>query len=201
VREINVINRYFVSSILILIDEMNMELESLSSSERVNFSRKKFSEADFAIRLGSPFRQFARYPMQGFQGQDIIVDYNDLEVEVKYWRNWEGGTGKQKAAWNDAYKSAFDWLVDEINRGRISGWFTFFDWKDLLQLGRTTGPNPKINLEKIKKLPFLRFDGERVNSVRTNYSLKVGQKLYNDILINYEVFGSEHDLFNVVILY
>src|SRR6266478_396704 len=98
------INRYFDSSIHILIDEMNMLLSKQNQDEQIDYARNKFSEADFAIRLGSPFRHLARYPMQGTQGQDIIVDYKDFEVEIKYWRNWLGGTGIQKTSWDESYE-------------------------------------------------------------------------------------------------
>ncbi|HKY70221.1 MAG TPA: hypothetical protein VJ205_04935 [Gammaproteobacteria bacterium] len=201
------ISRYFDSSIHILIDEMNMILINQSRDKQIDYARYKFSEADFAIRLGSPFRQLARYPMQGTQGQDIIVDYKDFEVEIKYWRNWLGGTGIQKLVWEEAYEKAFHWLIEEIkigkknNRAMICGWFTFFEWRELLQLGSTTGGNPAVNSERIKILPFLNCEDGRIGTIRTNYSIKHGEAKYGDCKVNWELHGANSDMLNVVLLY
>ena len=201
------IYRYFDSSIHILIDEMNMLLLKQNQDERTNYARNKFSEADLAIRLGSPFRHLARYPMQGTQGQDIIIDYKDFEVEVKYWRNWLGGTGVQKLVWEEAYEKAFNWLIKEIkigkknNRAIICGWFSFFEWRELLQLGSTTGGNPSVNSERLKILPFLNCEDGKIGTVRTNYLIEHGEANYGDCKVNWELHGDESDILNVVMLY
>jgi len=97
-----------------------MLMELLSDKERKEYANTKFCEADFSIRLGAPFRHLARYPMQGTQGQDIIIDYKDFEVEVKYWRNW--GDKPRKKVWDQSYLKAFNWLVEEIKgEKRIKG--------------------------------------------------------------------------------
>ena len=187
---------------------MNMLLSNKNRDEQIEYARNKFSEADFAIRLGSPFRHLARYPMQGTQGQDIIVDYNDFEVEVKYWRNWLGGSGIQKIVWEESYERAFNWLIDEIKidkknkRGIISGWFTCFEWHDLLQLGMKTGGNPPVNPDRLRILPFLDCEDGRIGTVRTSYSIKKhGEFVYQDCKVNWELHGDEKDMFNVVMLY
>ncbi len=182
---------------------MNMLLQGKDSDEQINYARVKFSEADFAIRLGAPFRHLARYPMQGTQGQDIIVDYKDFEVEVKYWRNWLGGTGIQKIVWHEAYEKAFHWLIDEIKNGKknnraiICGWFTVFEWKDLLQLGSTTGGNPPVNIERLKILPFLDCADGKIGSLTTKYSTKHGETQYGDYKVNWEVHGNKKDILNI----
>jgi len=202
------INFYFESSIYILIDEMNMLMSGLNDKKQRDYANKKFTEADFAIRLGSPFRHLARYPMQGAKGQDIIVDYKDFEIEVKYWRNWFGGTGTQKATWNNSFEKAYDWLVDEIKNGKknyraiICGWFTFFEWRELLQLGDSAGQNPNVNDKRLEILPFLKCEDRRIRTVRTNYSVKSDMvKIRENIQINWELFGVENDIFNIVMLY
>jgi hypothetical protein len=201
------INRYFESSICILIDEMNMLLSNYGQDQRIDFARYKFSEADLAIRLGSPFRHLARYPMQGTQGQDIIVDYKDLEVEVKYWRNWLGGTGVQKLVWDQAYGKAFNWLLEEINKGNknkralICGWFTFFAWRELLQLGSTIRENPPVNSERLSVLPFLSCADGKIGTIYTDYSSKSGEVKYGNCSVNWELHGEECDMLNLVFLY
>ena len=202
------INRYFDSSIHILIDEMNMLMSELKDNERKEFATTKFSEADLAIRLGSPFRQLARYPMQGTKGQDIIIDYKDFEIEIKYWRNWFGGTGTQKAVWKNSYEKAFNWLKDEIsdgkkgNRAMICGWFTFFEWCELLQLGKKAGKNPIINPKRLAMLPFLDYK-DRVRTVQPCYSVTHREISIseNNIQMNWELHGSQSDALNVLMLY
>jgi hypothetical protein len=201
------ITRYFDSSIHILIDEMNMLLKDKARDEQIEYARYKFSEADFAIRLGSPFRHLARYPMQGTQGQDIIIDYIDFEIEVKYWRNWLGGTGLQKPVWKDAYEKAFNWLREEIrnnkknNRAMICGWFTIFEWRELLQLGDSRGKNPLVNPNRLNILPFLNCDDGKIGTIQTNYKSKQGEVNYGDCIVNWEIHGNENDVLNVVMLY
>ena len=151
--------------------------------------------------------EFGTYPMQGTQGQDIIVDYKDFEVEIKYWRNWVGGTGIQKIVWQEAYEKALYWLLDEIKIGKknkramICGWFTLFEWRELLQLGSTTGGNPLVNSERIKLLPFLNCDDGRIGSLRTNYFAKHGEAKFGGCKVNWEIHGNKNDMLNVVLLY
>lgn len=203
------INRYFDSSIHILIDEMNMLMSGLNGNERKEYDNTKFSEADFAIRLGAPFRHLARYPMQGAKGQDIIVDYKGFEVEIKYWRNWFGGTVIQKTTWENSYEKAFKWLAQEIKGGKknkramICGWFNFFEWRELLQLGSTAGQNPIVNLERLKILPFLDCMDGKIRTIRTNYLVErdeVTIEEYN-IKMNWELHGKQSDALNVFMLY
>ena len=58
------------------------------------YANDRFCEADLAFRLGNPFRNMARYTLQGTRGKDIIIDHKDYEIEVKYWRNWIGGNNR-----------------------------------------------------------------------------------------------------------
>jgi hypothetical protein len=203
------INIYFDSSIHILIDEMKMLMSGLDEDSRKGYANTKFAEADFAIRLGSPFRHLARYPMQGAKGQDIIIDYKDFEVEIKYWRNWFGGTGTQKATWENSYGRAFNWLRDEIkngkknNRAMICGWFTFFEWRELLQLGCNSGRNPLVNAERLKTLPFLSCKDGKIRTIQTKYFPNCGEIEIkeSDYLINWELHGNESDVLNILMLY
>ena len=201
------INRYFDSSIHILIDEMDMIMKDLSNIDQQEYANKKYSEADFTIRLGSPFRQWARYPMHGTKGHDIIIDYKDFKVEIKYWRNWHGGTGTQKAVWANSYGDDFNWLVREIKNGKknlralVCGWFTFFEWRELLQLGSSPGPNPFVNKARLKKLPFLSCRDGYIRSLRTEYSTKCGTIEESDYMINWELHGDATNKFNILMLY
>jgi hypothetical protein len=204
------INRYFDSSIHILIDEMNLLLGKGSKEEKMLYANNNFSEADFAIRIGSPFRHLARFPMQGTKGQDIIVDYLDFEVEIKYWRNWYGGTGIQKIKWENSYEKAFSWLSHEIEenkkknkRAMVCGWFTCFEWPELLQLGLRGGPNPNVNLDRLNMLPFLKCKDRRIRTIETDYSNKHGvislDKCEEEI--NWELYGEKSDVLNILMLY
>jgi hypothetical protein len=186
---------------------MNMLLSNKSLDDKIDYARYKFSEADLAIRLGSPFRHLARYPMQGTKGQDIIIDHKDFEVEIKYWRNWVGGTGIQKRGWKVSYENAFNWLIKEIkigkknNRAVICGWFTFFEWRDLLNLGIRSRANPPVNSERLRILPFLNCEDGRIGAIRTNYLTKYGEVKYGDSEVNWELHGDKSDMLNVVLFY
>ena len=199
------ISRYFDSSIHILIDEMNTLMEGLSSRKRKEYANTRFCEADFAIKLGAPFSNLARYPMQGTQGRDIIVDSKHFEIEIKYWRNWIGAT--RKRVWEKSYQEAFDWLLKEIEkknkdkRAIICCWFTFFEWRELLQLGRKRGGNPPVNASRLRILSFFAYKDGRIGTVRTNYSCKSGEIEEDGCVINWELYGNKTDKMNVLLLY
>lgn len=107
------------------------------------------------------------------RGKDIIIDYNDFEVEVKYWRNWAAGkSSRTKGKWSANFESAMIWLCDEIKNGKkgkrafIAGWCTVFGWNGLLQLGSTTGKNPDVNKERIHMFRFFQVMMESYKPLR-----------------------------------
>lgn len=201
---------YFDSTCRIIIDEFNFIFRGMSKEEKELYANEKFCEADLAFRLGNPFRHMARYTLQGTKGKDIIVDYKDFEVEVKYWRNWAGGNkrnSRTKAKWSENFESALMWLCNEIDRGKkgkrafIAGWCTVFGWNKLLQLGASAGQNPDINMERIHMLPFLTCRDSKLQSVKTLYSLKEStfRIVGRESNINWHLFGEEDDSFNIVV--
>ncbi|AEY66621.1 hypothetical protein [Clostridium sp. BNL1100] len=203
------IKNYFDSTCRIIIDEFNFILKGLSLEEKQDYANNKFCEADLAYRLGSPFRQMARYPMHGTKSKDIIVDYNEFEVEVKYWRNWEVGSGKQKINWEPSFPNAIFWLCDEIDKGYkgkrafIAGWSTVFGWNDLLRLGSTSGKNPKVNMDRLHMIPFLNCTDGYFQTVKTQYNLResIYRIMGRNSIINWSLYGNENDDFNMCIFW
>lgn len=201
---------YFDSTCRIIIDEFNFIFKGMETTEMEEYANQKFCEADLAFRLGNPFRNMARYTLQGTKGKDIIVDYKEFEVEVKYWRNWVGGnkrTSRTKAKWSENFESAMNWLCNEIDNGKkgrrafIAGWCTVFGWNQLLQLGATTGKNPEINKDRLYQMPFLTSMDGKLQSVKTLYNLKHATFRLpgRETIINWQLFGEVDDKFNMVI--
>jgi len=202
--------KYFDSTCRIIIDEFNFNFRGLNEEEMIRYANEKFCEADLAFRLGNPFRNMARYTLQGSRGKDIIIDHKDFEVEVKYWRNWIGGSNRDsraKATWSNNFESAFLWLCDEIDSGNkgkrafIAGWCTVFGWNKLLQLGASVGSNPPINKDRLHLLPFLNCKDGKLQSVKTLYDLRSSTYRVpeRESIINWELFGEQDDCFNMVI--
>lgn len=203
---------YFDSTCRIIIDEFNFIFKGMTDEEMAEYANDRFCEADLAFRLGNPFRNLARYTLQGTRGKDIIIDHKDFEVEVKYWRNWVGGSNRNsrtKANWSENFESALNWLSSEINKGRkgkrafIAGWCTVFGWNKLLQLGATVGSNPIVNRDRMHVLPFLSSRDGKLQTVKTLYTLKKSTFRVpgQESIINWELFGEEEDKFNMVIFW
>lgn len=197
-----------------IIDDFNYIFQEREKNYIQNYAIS-FSEADFVVRLGTPFRSVVRYNMQS-KGRDLIIDYKDYcyEVEVKYLRPWidPKRNTKNKAMWEDTIEKPIKWLCDENKsdsirgkRALVAGWFTAFEWKDLLQLGEYhTGGNPVIRLDRKAFLPFINYDSKnpRVASLKTIYT-EYGYKDRTiegtDLMVNCKVVGTKDDWFNAVI--
>jgi len=203
------IYNYFDSSCRIIVDEFNYLVQGLDVRQKEQYAIDKLCEADLVFRLGNPFRQLARYTVQGSKGQDIIVDYKDFRVEVKYWRYWFGGTGKQKLVWKDAFQKDFDWLCNQIDDGQkgkrafIGCWSPLIGWNELLQLGSSTGTNPAPNMERLSLLPFVECTGKGVADLRTRYSENQGSFTLSErgTKVNWSLYGLPSDFINMVMYY
>ncbi|SCB77393.1 hypothetical protein GA0061094_0417 [[Bacillus] enclensis] len=110
------IDQYLISNCLFIIDEFNERFNYVNDkSELKDIADSGFSEADLTVRLGYPFRQMAKFNMQGPDTRDIIVDSKDFLIEVKFLRNFQRGGGKaNKITWKEIKKD-FDWLYTEIS--------------------------------------------------------------------------------------
>ncbi|GIM46845.1 hypothetical protein DNHGIG_23940 [Collibacillus ludicampi] len=205
---------YFDSNCRIIIDEFNLLVSNMDIREKTNYAINNLCEADIVYRLGGPFRQMVRYSSNSLKakGQDIMIDYKDFRIEVKYWRYWYGGTGKQKKVWSEAFQDDFDWLCNEFasgNKGKrafIAAWSPLLGWNELLHLGQRSGQNPPPNRDRLKLLPFLDCpNGEGVSSIRTIYSPKDGEfsvrTRNSDLRVNWRLYGESEDFINIVIYY
>lgn len=205
---------YFDSTCRIIIDEFNFIFKSMSDEEKREYANEKFCEADLAFRLGTPFRNLARFTVQGSKAKDIVIDHKDFQVEVKYWRNYVAGNSRGKATWANSFENDINWLNEEIAAGRkgkralIVGWCTVFPWNMLLQLGqsnnyKSTGSKPKVNKDKIHMLPFLTCKDDYAKSVITSYNMKESNfRLFQrEDVIDWRLIGEQTDEFNMVIFW
>ena len=202
---------YFDSTCRIIIDEFNFIFKNMIDDEKMEYANEKFCEADFAFRLGSPFRNLARYTIQGTRGKDIIIDHKDFQIEVKYWRNYAAGNSRVKARWAESFENDILWLNDEIseskgNKGRralIAGWSTIFPWNKLLQFGSGDGSKPLVNRERLAMFPFLSCKDDFAKSIYTTYTQnKSSFSLYKrPEVINWYLIGEATDSFNIVIFW
>lgn len=206
--EYSIVN-YFDSTCRIIIDEFNLIFNTMSLNERRNYANYKICENDLVNKLGRSFANLARYPSHETRGRDIIIDYKQFEVEVKYWRNWNCNYGINKLRWESSFYSALNWLCNEIDNGNknkrtiICGWCTIFSWNQLLQLGNNTGKNPKVNTETLHMLPFLNCTDDTISSIKTRYDLRESsfRILGKNSILNWRLLGSESDNFNMVIFW
>ena len=158
------IDKYLVSNCLFIIDEFNEKFKGKDKNSLKTLADTEFNEGDIAIRLGYPFRHMAHFNFQG-KSCDIVVKSQDFIIEVKYLRNFKAKSKRpsysNKLIWRDAFQRNYDWLCDEIKRGKkgnrafILGWFNAVNrFSEIMQLGESTGQYPDINNERLRLFPF-----------------------------------------------
>ncbi|MCD8501368.1 MAG: hypothetical protein LRY71_06345 [Bacillaceae bacterium] len=170
-----------------------------------------FSEADLTVRLGYPFRQMAKFNMQGPDTRDIVVDSKNFLIEVKFLRNFQSGGGtSNKITWKEIKKD-FDWLFSEIiqghkgNRAFIIGWFNAVDrLSQIVQLGKGKGMIPDIDEEKMKYFPFLNRNGNKTKDIFYMYpvafeTIPIQIPGYAGRGANCMFFGKETDKFHMAL--
>lgn len=167
-----IIEKYLVSTCLFIIDEFNERFINTPNEEVKKIADTEFSEADIVVRLGYPFKQMANFNMQGTD-RDIVVKSKDFIIEVKYLRNFNSYSIKDKSVkyksnktiWNDAFQKDYDWLCEEIRNGKkgnrafVIGWFNAgTNFNEIMQLGQGKGCVPDINKDRIQLFPFLNYN-------------------------------------------
>lgn len=206
------IDQYLISNCLFIVDEFNDRFTSVTTKDALKeIADNGFSEADLTVRLGYPFRQMAKFNMQGPDTRDIIVESKDFLIEVKFLRNFNSNGGKSnKIMWKEINKD-FEWLFKEIkngNKGRrgfIIGWFNAVDrLSQIVQLGKGRGGTPDIDEEKIRYFPFLNRSGSKTKDIFYMYPnayepLHVQIPGYAGNGANCMFFGQENDKFHIAL--
>lgn len=214
------IEKYLVSTCLFVIDEFNMRLQEKTREERKNIANEEFSEADLVVRLGYPFKNMANFNMQG-KAHDIVVKAKNFVIEVKYLRNFNSYSKTKnkihkanKTIWHDAFEKDFNWLCEEIKTGQkgnvafVIGWFNVVDtFAEIMQLGESTGCAPKINTERCKLFPFLKYNTKTMSTKDIKYRYYRNLKEYTidiadiDEDVNCMFIGNENDIFHFAMYY
>jgi hypothetical protein len=208
------IDQYLISTCLFIIDEFNERFKNIESKEDLkDIADDGFSEADLTVRLGYPFRQMAKFSMQGPDTRDIIVESKDFMIEVKFLRNWQSNGGKaNKITWAELKKD-FDWLFNEIKSGKkgkrafIIGWFNAVErFSQLVQLGKGKGGFPDIDEGKMRYFPFLNRNGNKTKDIfymypRAYKSLPLFIPGYAEEAAECMFFGQETDKFHIALYY
>ncbi|XNN69446.1 hypothetical protein ACLM2U_16945 [Bacillus pumilus] len=206
------IDQYLISNCLFIIDEFNERFNQVKDkSELKIIANSGFSEADLTVRLGYPFRQMAKFNMQGPDTRDIVVDSKEFLIEVKFLRNFQSGGGKaNKITWKEIKKD-FDWLYTEIRKGYkgkrafIIGWFNAVDrLSQIVQLGKGKGMYPDIDEEKMKHFPFLNRTGLKTKDIFYMYPyayepIPIQIPGYAGKGANCMFFGKEEDKFHMAL--
>ena len=200
---------YLESGCRIIIDEVNLAVAKMSSVEVDDFALERFHQADLTYRIGHPFRHLARYVENS--KANIIVDHSGLSVATIYLKPHKdaGGNIRNKSGtWKQSVAPSFEWLFSEIDAGKkgqsamIIGWFTRFDWAQLIQFGANRGKRPRVNQDRIAFFPFL-FPAERVSELTTMHNVRCGTFFPKgcSMIVNWALFGSHTDHFNIVVYY
>lgn len=201
------IDKYLLSTCLFIIDEFNERYKYLNTKDELKeIADTEFSEADLVVRLGYPFRQMANFNMQGTD-RDIVVKSKDFVIEVKYLRNWENKTSKNrnrsnKILWEDAFEKDYSWLCKEIMSGKkghrafVLGWFNAVSrFSELMQLGQGGGHSPEINETRLKLFPFLNYNPE---TKKTKDIFYMYSKAYTPLSV--PILGYEKDTVDCMFL-
>ncbi|MEC0282311.1 hypothetical protein [Terribacillus saccharophilus] len=209
------IDQYLISTCLFIVDEFNEKFKDVDKTSLKEVADSGYSEADLIVRLGYPFRQMAKFNMQGPDKRDIVVDEKDFQIEVKFLRNWKssGGGNSNTIVWSELEKK-FDWLSSEIEQGKkgkralVFGWFNAVErLSQIIQLGTGSGRFPDIDKEKIKY--FDRYLNSRGNKTKDIFYMY--QNAYKEHSINIHGYkgesmsciflGNEKDKFHMAIYY
>ncbi|WP_199426958.1 hypothetical protein [Thermaerobacillus caldiproteolyticus] len=208
------IDQYLISTSLFIIDEFNERYKNIENKNDLKeIADNGFSEADLTVRLGYPFRQMAKFNMQGPDTTDIVVEEKDFLIEVKFLRNWKSTGGKaNKILWSELKKD-FDWLFEEIKKGNkgkravVFGWFNAVErLSQIVQLGKGKGGFPDIDEDKIRLFPFLNRHGNKTRDIFYMYP-KAYEKLpiyipgFADETVECIFLGQETDKFHMAIYY
>lgn len=219
------IEKYFISNCLFLIDEFNDRYANLTKEELKVISDTEYTEADIVVRLGYPFKHMATFNMQGTSkesGSDILVKSKDFRIEVKLPRNYKSGnknkTSCSSSNWNEMQKD-FEWLFSEIKQGKkgqrafIIGWFNAVDrFSQIVQLGKSRGKYPEINQDRFQYFPFLNVKTEMPETIYKTKDiiyqwtdaykeLTVRIPGYVDESVNCMFFGKPTDKFLIAMYY
>lgn len=162
------IDQYLVANCLYMIDEFNMLYKGQDKPELKIEADEKFNEMDIIVRLGYLFKQNAHYTA-GESGRikkaqkinhDLYIGQRDFKIEVKYLKNWISSANTRAASksWS-VFQQDFDWLMDEIDNGKVAfviGWFNCVDsFSQLIQLGTGNGAYPLADERKLAYFLFL----------------------------------------------
>lgn len=172
---------YLKSNLILIIEELNLNLKNYTNEELKEFADHLFTEADLQARIWYPYRNFAHLNMQG-NPKDIHIPSKDYIVEIKYLKTFSSAfkSKSNKATWHNAFEKDYNWLVNEIKKGKknkrafILGWINIDgrSFNNVMQLGIGTGQTPLINRERIILFPFLNYDPitNRTNSIFYSYA-------------------------------
>jgi len=222
----NIIQNYLISNCLLIIEDLNHKFERYEMDEVQMFAVTEFDESDLVFLLAYPFRNLMKVSMQG-KNEDIKVKSLDFVIEVKYLYATKSSVGNytNKRSFDETLRKDFKWLKNEIemgNKGKrafVLGWFnTYNTFSNIMQLGKTTGQNPIVNMDKVNYLPFLytpsrechvndikyRYDGSINESVYSSESYKPDTVFIPELKsgkINCIFLGKEKDKFHFAIYY
>jgi hypothetical protein len=152
------IQNYLISNCLLIIEDLNQRFSRHENDEILDFATKEFDESDLVFLLAYPFRNIMKVSMQG-KNEDIIVKSLNFIIEVKYLYSTKSMAG------NYTNKRSFQETF-------IKGWYnTYGSFSNLMQLGKSTGANPIVDIEKINYFPFLYAPSKNchVNEVKYRY--------------------------------
>lgn len=214
------IEKYLVSTCLFVIDEFNERFINIAKKEIKKIADTEFSEADIVVRLGYPFKQMANFNMQGTD-RDIVIKSKDFIIEVKYLRNFTSYSKSNKnkkhksnkTIWNEAFQKDYDWLCNEIKKGKkgnrafVIGWFNVVNsFSELMQLGDGKGCVPDINKDRIQLFPFLNYNPNtnKTKDIFYMYSKAFKEESikilgYDKEVMNCMFLGKQQDIFHFAI--
>ena len=211
------IKDYFISNCLLIINDLSEYHINKSSEELKDFSDLDFTEADLQMKLCYPLGNMAQLKMQGNHG-DIRIPSKDFIVEVKYLRNFNNASNirNQKTVWGEAFQKDYNWLVEDIKRGKkgqrafILGWFNIEGrrFSDIMQLGTGNGKNPMINKSRMTYFPFLNYNPNtnKINDISYIYNSHMKEQDiiipgYNENKVTCMFIGEDKDLFHFALYY
>lgn len=225
-KENGMIEKYFLSNCLIVIEEFNERFRDCDNLRLKEFADTQYSEADLIFLLGFPFKQMTHFSMQGKSKEmvsDIEIKSLGFKIEVKFLKNNFtpiSGNYSGSVKW-ERFLEDYNWLAKEIkngnkkNRAFIMGWFNAYEsFGNIMQLGKaslngkSSGPHPEISRDKLDFFPFLLCCGEGNKTKNTVYNyekaydtLHVIRPTYPDDSIQCIFLGKPTDKFHFVIYY
>jgi hypothetical protein len=182
-----------------LINLFNQRIENMNPDQEYEYIRK-MTEDDFLFRVAIPFED---RPAR-FSGRKLQI--GNMQIALKHWRSWDTERSDIPRAkpWGESFGDPYKWLIEDcresegVTKMLIGVWgIRGNEWRYILQLGKITGDDPFVSLEKMRFLPFLYTANKRISGVKTEYARRISYINHNEHMdVECRLIGEPDDSIN-----